>query len=321
MRATYRKSIRVLFVLVLGAAGVVLTGSPASAVPVDIDLCAEAGTLALPAGASSPVWGYARAVLDIDGQPTCAGVTPSVPGPVLDVNAGDTVHVVLHNDLNEPVSFEAPGLSVDAGSPPAPAHGTAAYSFTASAPGTYLYQSAANSGRQLAMGLYGALLVRPGTAGQAYDSAVSAYDVESVLVLSAVDPGFNADPDNADLYSYAPTYWLINGKAYPDTVPVHAAGPGTRVLLRFLNAGFDNTTMALLGLHERVIARDGHLLNNPFSANAETVPAGATEDTVATIPAAGSRFALYNRQLHLTNGAAGTAGHSPGGMMTFIVVP
>jgi hypothetical protein len=74
--------------------------------------------------------------------------------------------------------------------------------------------------------------------------------------------------------------------------------------------------MLLLGMHQRVIARDARPLGNPFDATAETVPAGATEDTIATIPASGTRFALYNRQLHLTNGAT-----APGGMMTFIEVP
>jgi hypothetical protein len=79
--------------------------------------------------------------------------------------------------------------------------------------------------------------------------------------------------------------------------------------------------MALLGMHQRVLARDARLLANPFDAVAETIPAGATEDAIATIPPAGTRFALYNRQLHLTNGVAGGPAHTPGGMLTFVEVP
>jgi hypothetical protein len=85
--------------------------------------------------------------------------------------------------------------------------------------------------------------------------------------------------------------------------------------------------MMLLGMHQRVIARDGRLLGNPFDAVADTIPAGATEDTIATVPAGGAPsthgFALYNRNLHVTNGATtadparGTYG-SLGGMLTFI---
>ena len=101
------------------------------------------------------------------------------------------------------------------------------------------------------MGLYGALVVHSATAGQAYGIAVTAYDVEAPLVLSAIDPAFNADPDTFDMTNYLATYWLINGKAYPDTAPI-AATAGQRVLLRYLNAGYDNTSMTLLGMHQRV---------------------------------------------------------------------
>ena len=75
-------------------------------------------------------------------------------------------------------------------------------------------------------------------------------------------------------------------------------------------------------MHERVLARDARLLNNPFDADAETIPAGATEDAIATVPAgappSANGFALYNRQLHVTNGTASSPGYTPGGMLTFI---
>jgi len=58
-----------------------------------------------------------------------------------------------------------------------------------------------------------------------------------------------------------------------------------------------------------------------------TIPAGATEDAIATVPATAPPsphgFPLYNRQLHVTNGLAPTPSapnpaYSPGGMLTFI---
>jgi FtsP/CotA-like multicopper oxidase with cupredoxin domain len=176
------------------------------------------------------------------------------------------------------------------------------------------------------MGLYGALIVRPSTPGQAYESAATAYDEEALLVLSAVDPAFNtaSDPMAFDMYTYRATYWLINGKAYPDTTAITAA-PGPRVLLRYLNAGYDNTTMMLLGMHEHVVAKDARVLNTAYDAIADTIPAGATEDAIATVPAgggpSGNGFPLFNRQLHLTNGNQTGQSPSPlpgGGMLTFI---
>ena len=93
----------------------------------------------------------------------------------------------------EPVSLEVPGRLIEEGAAEAPPGGTASYRFL-SAPGTYLYQSPSAGGRQIAMGLYGALIVRSGTPNQAYDDASTAYDSEAVLVLSALDPALNADP-------------------------------------------------------------------------------------------------------------------------------
>jgi FtsP/CotA-like multicopper oxidase with cupredoxin domain len=312
-----------LLVLGLAAAGLAAASPAASAAPVSIDLCARPGTATLTGAVTVPIWGFGIPATPGD----CTTATASLPGPQLVVTEGDTVTVNVTNALpaGHTLSFELPGVDFAAGPTDAAVGATVTRTFTASAPGTYLYQSGGDAGRQEAMGLSGALIVRPATANQAYDSTTTAYHVEAVLVLSAVDPNFNASPDTFDMYGYHATYWLINGKAYPDTAPGITAAPGQLVLLRYLNAGYDNTTMALLGMHERVVARSAHLLNNPFDAAAETIPAGATEDAIATVPAgaapSANGYPLYNRQLHLTNGPQAAPGPTPatgGGMLTFI---
>jgi FtsP/CotA-like multicopper oxidase with cupredoxin domain len=315
MRARTKRSTRRLLGIAAALAITAAGTGVASAATVSIDLCAKAGNLTLAGGATVPVWGFAQ----LSAGETCADVTAQVPGPVLDVTAGDVVTITLHNDLAEPASVELPGEAVAQGAGEAQAGLTAAYTFTASSPGTFVYQSASNAGRQTAMGLYGALIVRPTASGRAYGDPSTAYDTERMIVLSAIDPVLNATPDIFDMRHFAPTYWLINGKSYPDTSDIHVSA-GQKLLLRYVNAGFDNTTMALLGAHERVVAADAYALGNPFDADAETIPAGATLDAIVTVPSAG-RFPLYNRQLHLTNGSGtlSTAGYWPGGMMTFIV--
>jgi FtsP/CotA-like multicopper oxidase with cupredoxin domain len=317
MRVIANKGVRAWVALVLGAAGLAVSTSPASAAPVSINLCANDGTATLTGSVTVPIWGF---VLATPGG--CPTATATLPGPVIDVSAGDVVTITLTNELpsGHTLDLEIPGVSLD----PGPTDGSALITFTASDPGTYLYQSGGDAGRQEAMGLYGALIVRPSTPLQAYDDASTAYNVEAPLVLSQVDPAFNADPDGFNMLDYLATYWLINGKAYPDTAGITAAA-ASRLLLRYVNAGFDNTSMALLGMHEHVVARDAHLLNNPFDAAAETIPAGATEDAIAVVPAGGAPsangFALYNRQLHLTNGDQTGPNPTPatgGGMLTFI---
>lgn len=322
MRATRNKKIRVWLALVVASTGLAaLTGSPASAAVVTVGLCASDGQITMPGGSLVPVWGFVQT-----GGPCVGSLVndTNFPGPVLSVDEGDVVTIEVANALpaGHTISFEIPGVAFDPGPTEVTVGSTLSRTFTADAPGTYLYQSGGDAGRQAAMGLYGALIVRSGTVGQAYDDATTAYDVEATLVLSAIDPAFNAAPDTFDLNDYLATYWLINGKAYPDTAPI-AAAAGQRVILRYLNAGYDNTSMMLLGMHQRVVARDAYLRTNPFDADAETIPAGGTEDAIATVPSyappSTNGFPLFNRNLHVTNGSTVATSYStPGGMMTFI---
>jgi FtsP/CotA-like multicopper oxidase with cupredoxin domain len=325
MRALAARSMRksrALLIVAVMAAAFVVANSSASAAPVTINLCAKPGTATLTGAVTVPIWGFATTAT----PGACGAATASLPGPQLVVNEGDTVTVSITNGLpaGQTLTFEIPGITFNAGATDVAAGASGTVSFTASAPGTYLYQAGGGQGRQVAMGLAGALIVNSATAGQAYDSVTTAFDRQATVVLGAVDPNFNAAPDSFDMYGYQATYWLINGKAYPDTAGVLATA-GQRLLLRYVNAGFDNTSMALLGMHERVVARDAHLLNNPFDANAETIPAGATEDAIATVPAGAAPsthgFPLYNRQLHVTNGdqtATNSVPATGGGMLTFI---
>ncbi|MBW7881056.1 MAG: multicopper oxidase domain-containing protein, partial [Caldilineaceae bacterium] len=188
-----------------------LTSSPAQAAPVTIDLCATAGTSSLPGGGSVPIWGYVAG--------PCTG-TASLPGPVLQVNSGDIVTINLTNQLPVPTSLVIPGqiLSASGGSAgllttEAPPGGSVTYTFTA-VTGTYLYQSGSEPDRQIAMGLYGALIVNSATSGRAYSQPTSAFDSAAVLVLSEIDPNLNANPAAFNMQNYKPRYWLINGKGY-----------------------------------------------------------------------------------------------------------
>ena len=225
-------------VALAGASIVAGGGSPSEAAAVSINLCAVTGSVNLPGDSGVPIWAFT------DGgngpTPVCTAGSATAPGgPQLTTADGDEVTLNVANALGNghELSFEIPGVT----GPTAIADGdTATITFTATA-GAHLYQSGGDAGRQEAMGLYGALIVHPTTANQAYGDASTAYDVEAPLVLSEIDPAFNADPDNFDMTNYLATYWLINGEAYPDTNPI-AATAGQRVLLRYVNTGYDNTT-------------------------------------------------------------------------------
>lgn len=278
-----------------------------------IELWATTGNVTID-GASIPIWGFA----DGEGQPAM------LPGPVITVEEGTDVTVVLHNDLPENVSIIFPGQNLLPDEVGAAPGGTATYNFTATNPGSSLYESGVNPQKQVQMGLYGALIVRAATPDQAYDDpdGRSAFDKEAVLVLSEVDPDLHAAveaEESYDLLDYNPRYFLLNGKAFPQTGPI-LAEPGDRVLFRYLNAGFLNHTLLLLGLSQTVIAHDGRLLNFTYETFSQTVVSGETYDLIATVPGdgtAGTKYPLYvrSRSMHTYQGDV-----FPGGMMTFVTI-
>ncbi len=281
------------------------------------ELWAMEGTVALPNGASANIWGF-----------TDSATGPAeLPGPTLVVSQGEQVEVVLHNMLPEPVSLSFPGQFVMPDLEGVPNGGTYTYTFTADTAGTQSYEAGLtpNGARQVAMGLFGALIVRPETPGQAYDSPGTAFDDEALLVISEIDPSFNADPLNFPMEQFRPEYWLINGQAYPDTPSIPVAA-GDRLLLRMLNAGVDHHSIGLLGLDQTIVALDGSALPYSYTVSAESLSPGRSMDTVTTVPTEtvdGTRFALYNTALlnHNSNWRLGAGGPLQfGGMLTFIEV-
>jgi FtsP/CotA-like multicopper oxidase with cupredoxin domain len=240
------------------------------------------------------------------------------PGPVLCVTEGDTVTVNLVNDLAEPVSIVFPGqtgvtatgapglFTAEAGA----GGGTASYTFTAGAPGTYLYESGTNPHRQIQMGLFGALIVRPAMgANFAYNDATTQFDpAEEFLILTHdLDPELHFAVEDGrpyDVTTMRDRYWTINGRSFPDTMadnnapwlPGQPYGAIVQVqasadtptdlpaLIRYLNAGMENHPFHPHGNHLRVIARDGRLLRGPggedisFQDFTRTIGSGQTYD-------------------------------------------
>lgn len=276
------------------------------------DLYATTGTASLN-GDSVPVWGYS-----ITNAPV------SRPGgPTLIVNQGATVTVALHNLLGENTALLFQGQDMVPDTTGVAPGSTKVYTFVANHPGTFLYEAGLlpSAQHQVAMGLYGALVVRPATAGQAYDAASTAFDKEAVLVLSEIDPMLNNTvvPSTFDMREFKPAYFLINGNVYPQTAPI-ASVAGDKVLLRYVNAGVKHHSMAMLGARQTLIAEDGSALQFSLPVVAKTIAPGQTTDAIVTVPpttADGSKFALYDGSLMLHNYGNDKAF---GGMLTFVNV-
>jgi hypothetical protein len=304
------------------------------------DLYAKPGTVQLPGQANpTPIWGFAA---------SSAGAA-TLPGPVLVVDQGMAVTVTIHNDLGlaagaaRNLSLAVPAMTGLAPDTTGVGDGASkSYTFTASRPGTYLYEAGHTEAgaRQAAMGLVGALVVRApavaetlpdGSTAQvpsAYGTAGTEYDDEAVMVLTEVDPALNtsADPTVFDLRKYAPKYRLINGKAYPETDPV-ASDVGRRVLLRYVDAGLEAHAMTLLGAGQKVLGTDARPASLPQTMATLPLPAGRAADTLVALPnvADGARYALMESSNQLNNNSqvdGSSTGAGPvmafGGMLTFL---
>ena len=98
------------------------------------DLYATTGTLTLP--------GTPETTVDIWGYSDTLGGSAQLPGPTIIAAEGDTVTVTLYNNLTEDSALIFPGQAMIPDLTGAAANGgTQTYTFTASAPGTYLYEA------------------------------------------------------------------------------------------------------------------------------------------------------------------------------------
>jgi FtsP/CotA-like multicopper oxidase with cupredoxin domain len=272
-------------------------------------LTAKSGYITIPDGNTIFMWSYAL-----------GNGAFQLPGPILCVNQGDTVTITLNNTLPERVSIFFPGLdNVTVGGSPAQPEfngpggalssmtnsaasgGSVTYSFVANQPGTYLYESGTDMGKQVQMGLYGSLVVRPNSGncpavsgtGCAYNASTRFKSTtEYVMLLSEIDPDLHQAVERSQPYNvvaYHPRYWLINGRAFPDTIaPNNAAWLPSQpysafvhihpkdnsnpwpALVRYLNVGSLNHPFHPHGNHGRLIAREARLLTGPLGQDLST---------------------------------------------------
>ena len=296
--------------------GMVCTPGSLAGTTRTFDLLATTGDIPTPDGNDVLMWSYA---VDPASDPDDNWPDFQYPGPVLCANAGETVVVHLRNTLHEASSVAFPGqdaeittsggsaglLTQEAGAD----GGTVTYTFSAGHAGTYLYESGTDVSKQVEMGLYGALVVRPsGHPNYAYDSPSTQFDParEYLLVLGEIDSALHHAVETGGTYDFTQLhnrYYTVNGRNFPDTIQDNGSGllpnqpygalvriqPNSATndqpaLIRMVNAGADNHPFHPHGNHTRLIAQDGRRLLSPGGAPAstehfgETIGAGETED-------------------------------------------
>ena len=280
-----------------------------------VSLTASEGYISIADGGSVYSWGYSN-----------ADSAMQLPGPTLIVTEGATFTVTLSNNLPAAagnVSIVFPGNDVEITlvsggvqgelTQEATPGGTVTYSVTAPTAGTYQYHSGTQPDLQVEMGLYGALIVRPlapqtctrltiTAGGSAFNHPDACFDREYLFLLSEVDIDIHqaaelqaggTGPIVLPAGAYQSEYWMINGRAAPDTLAAPGTAvlphqpyniiprmhPGERVLLRLVGAGREMHPFHTHGNHVRVLAQDGQMRLSPTGSLA-----GPLLFTVPTLP-------------------------------------
>lgn len=250
-------------------------------------------------------------------------VNSLIPGPTLKAKVGDTLRVVVTNNLNTDTSIHWHGVLVPnnmdgvpyVNSPPIKAGETFTYEFPIKQSGTYWYH--AHSALQEQQGVYGALVFYP-------EHEVKDYDEEHVLVLSdwtdespdQVLANLKKDPDYYALKKDSVQSWLKVLENGFDAVKIRInnawtrmgpmdmsdigydaflvngkkssilshAKPGTRVKLRVINAAASSYFIfEYSGSPMKVIESDGVKVD-PFTTQKIRIAMAETYDVIVTVP-------------------------------------
>jgi manganese oxidase len=204
----------------------------------------------------------------------------TVPGPMIRVTEGESVRIVIRNELPDPTTIHwhgvevpnamdgVPGVTQD----PIQRGEIFTYEFTARPAGTFMYHSHFEGDVQVSAGLYAPFIIDP-SQPEANPPAV-----DQTLMISEwrMTDGqtFAAMP----MSGMEPNFFTINGKAFPAT-EIITVRRGERVRLRLIGIGQFIHPMHLHGMPFEIVATDGH-----------SVPEGArlTKDTVSVAP--GERY-------------------------------
>lgn len=194
----------------------------------------------------------------------------TIPGPVIRVNEGDKLRLLVTNDLPVPTSVHWHGMilpnemdGVPGITQPLISPGTTyTYVWTAVATGSHWYHTH-TSGKDEGLGLYGSLEIIPRTGD------------------------FPADHDYRVMIGDTYLGLVLNGKGFPYTYPLKAK-VGEKVHIRVIDTGDQIHPIHLHGFPFQLVARDGIRLAVPEWMDTTLIGTGQTLDLLWTPMTAGN---------------------------------
>lgn len=211
----------------------------------------------------------------------------TVPGPVLRVRQGQTIHFTLKNDGMMPhsIDFHAAQTPWNVNYQPVPAGQSFSFDWKANYPGVFMYHCGAPAVMyHMANGMYGMIIVDP---VQGWAPAQEFTLVQSEFYTTKLADGtYTVDPEK--LNAGLPDYVVFNGYAnqYQDSpIVVHA---GQRIRLFLVNAGPTLfSAFHMIGAIFSDTYVDGNPANHMVGNQTVTIPPGGGVVVELTIPEAG----------------------------------
>jgi FtsP/CotA-like multicopper oxidase with cupredoxin domain len=243
----------------------------------------------------------------------------TVPGPVIEIGAGDTLDLTLNVNMMTPMesspyqghTVHLHGADVQTSEDGVPeTNGNTVmgdtYTWTPSAghEGSYPYHCHVHTVKHLEMGMYSAIIVRPRDGAGNFmnrlnQDAATAYDYSQVYVLSTVDPAYHtATGDSAVFADYNPQYFLLSGKEGKTTgapAMTLAAARNKKVALRLIGMHSTNSTFQIKDTSGNlkpftVYIRDGRALPTPKTVTSLDLSPGQRADLTVMLPSTSSTW-------------------------------
>jgi nitrite reductase (NO-forming) len=239
-----------------------------------------------------------------------------VPGPVIRVHLGDTVHVHLTNQtqMSHSIDFHASQTAMDHQMVEIPAGGTFTYTFRADYAGVWMYHCGTQPALlHIANGMFGMVIVEPKGGLPKVDNEFAF--VQSEWYLGK--PGQPVDYAKANSTAPAPDYVVFNGIAnqYKDNpIPVKTGG---RVRVFVLDAGpNEDSSFHVVGTIFDSVIKEGMVLakGNADGWGAQAVDLSPAQAAIIEFsPAEDGMYAFVTHAFNfVTHGAIGVFQASSG---------
>ncbi len=248
------------------------------------------------------------------------GYNGSSPGPTIEATEGDTIRIILKNELPEPTSIHWHGIELPfaqdgaEGTKLTKPGQTSVYEFTLHQSGAYLYHSGFNISKQDMYGLSGMLIIHP----KKYNKKIDRH-IAIMLQEWSLPPG-NVNPN---LVTMDFNWFSFNGRVAP-SIPLINVKQGERVRIHIGNMSMNSHPIHIHGYSWLVVGTEGGPI--PPSAQIPGSTVNVAPGSTRTVEFVAWNPGLWRFHCHKLHHVMNAHAEVPlgvmdhGGMFTFVQV-